>query len=94
MHLPPEALADLIASSSKWRVRIHMKQMGEGTPVMILLHGFGASTFSWREVMAPLAGDRDGDRFRPSGLRTHRAPDARHRTGLVTTPTPMTLNPG
>ena len=24
-------------------------------PTFILLHGFGASTFSWREVMAPLA---------------------------------------
>ncbi|MCU0520937.1 MAG: alpha/beta hydrolase [Anaerolineae bacterium] len=54
--VPPEALAD---PDSRFvevdGVRIHTKQMGEGTPVMILLHGFGASTFSWREVMAPLA---------------------------------------
>jgi pimeloyl-ACP methyl ester carboxylesterase len=54
--LPPEALAD---PDSRFvevdGVRIHYKQMGEGAPVSILLHGFGASTFSWREVMAPLA---------------------------------------
>lgn len=34
---------------------VHYKQYGTGEPVMILLHGFGASTFSWREVMQPLA---------------------------------------
>ena len=28
-------------------------------PVIVLLHGFGASTFSWREVLQPLA--REGD---------------------------------
>jgi pimeloyl-ACP methyl ester carboxylesterase len=36
-------------------ITVHYKQMGSGKPVMILLHGFGASVFSWREVMAPLA---------------------------------------
>ncbi len=30
---------------------IHYKSMGSGDPTMILLHGFGASLFSWREVM-------------------------------------------
>lgn len=34
---------------------VHYKEMGEGEPVFLLLHGFGASTFSWREVMEPLA---------------------------------------
>jgi pimeloyl-ACP methyl ester carboxylesterase len=34
---------------------VHYKQRGSGEPVFILLHGFGASTFSWREVMQPLA---------------------------------------
>jgi pimeloyl-ACP methyl ester carboxylesterase len=34
---------------------LHYKQRGSGEPVFILLHGFGASTFSWREVMDPLA---------------------------------------
>lgn len=37
-------------------VNVHYKQMGNGEPVMILLHGFGASLFSWHAVMAPLAG--------------------------------------
>lgn len=36
-------------------VNVHYKRAGSGEPVMILLHGFGASVFSWREVMAPLA---------------------------------------
>lgn len=36
-------------------IDVHYKQYGSGEPVMILLHGFGASTFSWREVMQPLA---------------------------------------
>ena len=36
-------------------VTVHYKQMGSGEPVFILLHGFGASTFSWREVMEPLS---------------------------------------
>ncbi len=36
-------------------INVHYKQMGSGEPAFILLHGFGASTFSWREVMAPLS---------------------------------------
>jgi pimeloyl-ACP methyl ester carboxylesterase len=34
---------------------LHFKRQGSGEPAFILLHGFGASTFSWREVMDPLA---------------------------------------
>jgi pimeloyl-ACP methyl ester carboxylesterase len=34
---------------------VHYKLVGEGQPVLLLLHGFGASLFSWREVMTPLA---------------------------------------
>lgn len=34
---------------------VHYKRAGQGEPVFILLHGFGASAFSWREVMAPLS---------------------------------------
>jgi len=36
-------------------INIHYKQAGSGNPVFILLHGFGASTFTWREVIEPLA---------------------------------------
>lgn len=36
-------------------LNIHYLEAGTGTPVFILLHGFGASTFSWREVIEPLA---------------------------------------
>ncbi len=34
---------------------VHYKEMGAGQPVFILLHGFGASAFSWREVMEPFS---------------------------------------
>jgi pimeloyl-ACP methyl ester carboxylesterase len=33
---------------------VHVEQMGSGEPV-VLLHGFGGSTYSWREVMPALA---------------------------------------
>jgi pimeloyl-ACP methyl ester carboxylesterase len=36
-------------------VTVHYKEMGEGQKTFILLHGFGASTFSWREVMDDFA---------------------------------------
>jgi len=36
-------------------IQVHYKEQGEGEPALMLLHGFGASLFSWREVMAPLA---------------------------------------
>ncbi len=36
-------------------VQVHYKIYGSGQPVYILLHGFGASTFSWREVTGPLS---------------------------------------
>lgn len=36
-------------------LNVHLKRTGTGEPVFILLHGFGASTFSWREVMEPLS---------------------------------------
>jgi len=34
---------------------VHYKEMGQGEPVFILLHGFGASEYSWREVVEPLS---------------------------------------
>ncbi len=36
-------------------VNVHYKTYGEGEPTFILLHGFGASLFSWRELVEPLA---------------------------------------
>jgi pimeloyl-ACP methyl ester carboxylesterase len=34
---------------------VHYKIGGQGSPAILLLHGFGASVFSWREVMEPLS---------------------------------------
>ncbi|HWR65806.1 MAG TPA: alpha/beta hydrolase [Bellilinea sp.] len=36
-------------------IQVHYKMAGTGEPVMILLHGFGASTYTWHKVMEPLA---------------------------------------
>lgn len=36
-------------------IQVHYKLAGEGEPAVLLLHGFGASVFSWRDVLKPLA---------------------------------------
>jgi pimeloyl-ACP methyl ester carboxylesterase len=36
-------------------LNVYYKAVGQGEPTFILLHGFGASLFSWREVMGPLS---------------------------------------
>jgi pimeloyl-ACP methyl ester carboxylesterase len=52
----PEALADPDSRFVRINgVNIHYKMAGQGEPAIILLHGFGASTFSWREVLQPLS---------------------------------------
>jgi pimeloyl-ACP methyl ester carboxylesterase len=54
--VPPQ---DLAGPESQFAVvhglQVHYKQAGQGEPVLVLLHGFAASTFSWRKVMAPLS---------------------------------------
>jgi pimeloyl-ACP methyl ester carboxylesterase len=54
--VPPEQLAD---ADSKFveinGLTVHYKMMGQGAPYFILLHGFGASLFSWHAVMEPLS---------------------------------------
>jgi pimeloyl-ACP methyl ester carboxylesterase len=53
---PPQALAEPDSQFVEINdINVHYKQLGTGEPVFILLHGFGASTFSWREVIAPLS---------------------------------------
>ena len=36
---------------------MHTKTAGQGELPLVLLHGFGASTYTWREVWEPLAQD-------------------------------------
>ena len=54
--VPVEQLVD---ADSKFvevnALNVHYKTYGQGEPTFILLHGFGASVFSWREVVEPLA---------------------------------------
>ncbi len=53
---PPEQLADPDSRFVEVNgLRLHYKLMGSGRPLILLLHGFGANTSSWRKVMGPLA---------------------------------------
>ena len=55
-YLEPSDLADADSRFMEINgLNVHYKEMSQGDPVFILLHGFGASLFSWREVMAPLS---------------------------------------
>lgn len=52
----PQALAEADSEFVEISgLSVHVKQMGRGERVLVLLHGFTASTFTWREVMGPLA---------------------------------------
>ena len=54
--VPPEQLADPDSRFIEVNgLTVHHNMAGEGEPAVFLLHGFGASTFSWQEVMGPLA---------------------------------------
>jgi pimeloyl-ACP methyl ester carboxylesterase len=54
--VPPKQLADVDSRFMDVNgVEVHYKTLGSGEPAFILLHGFAASAFSWREVMVPLA---------------------------------------
>jgi pimeloyl-ACP methyl ester carboxylesterase len=54
--VPAQFLAD---SESRFAtidgLQVHYKEAGSGLRALILLHGFGASLFSWHEVLQPLA---------------------------------------
>ncbi|MBN2148329.1 MAG: alpha/beta hydrolase [Anaerolineales bacterium] len=50
--LPPKALADPDSQFIEINgLDIHLKVMGQGEPVFVLVHGFGASLYSWHAVM-------------------------------------------
>ena len=54
--VPPEQLADPDSRFVELNsLKVHYKMTGQGDTVLVLLHGLGASTWSWREVMSPLA---------------------------------------
>lgn len=54
--LPPQQLADPDSRFIELNgLTVHYKTAGSGSPLIILLHGFGANLSSWNKVMAPLA---------------------------------------
>lgn len=53
--VPPEQLADPDSLFVEINgLRVHSKTRGAGEPVFVLLHGFGASLYSWNAVLEPL----------------------------------------
>lgn len=53
--LPPEQLADPDSLFVEVNgLKVHYKMRGTGEPVFVLLHGFGASLYSWNAVLEPL----------------------------------------
>ncbi|MBL8088821.1 MAG: alpha/beta hydrolase [Anaerolineales bacterium] len=53
---PIETLADVDSQFVEINdLTVHYKIYGEGETVFILLHGFGASLFSWHEITQPLS---------------------------------------
>jgi pimeloyl-ACP methyl ester carboxylesterase len=54
--VPPEQLADPDSRFIEVNgITVHYKMAGSGRPALVLLHGFAASTFSWREVIGPMS---------------------------------------
>ncbi len=54
--LPPQALADADSQFIEINgLALHVKTLGQGEPVYVLLHGFGASLYSWQSVMEPFS---------------------------------------
>jgi len=54
--LPPQALADADSQFIEINgLQVHVKTLGQGEPVFVLLHGFGASLYSWQPVMEPFS---------------------------------------
>jgi pimeloyl-ACP methyl ester carboxylesterase len=53
---PVAELADLDSQFVELNgLSVHLKTQGQGEPVFVLLHGFGASLYSWNAVMEPFA---------------------------------------
>jgi pimeloyl-ACP methyl ester carboxylesterase len=56
--VPAEQLADPDSQFVEVNgLRVHYKSLGQGEPALLLLHGFGASLYSWHEVMPALGRD-------------------------------------
>jgi pimeloyl-ACP methyl ester carboxylesterase len=54
--LPPQALADPDSQFIKVNnLDVHVKTLGQGEPAIVLLHGFGASLYTWHAVMESLS---------------------------------------
>jgi pimeloyl-ACP methyl ester carboxylesterase len=54
--VPPQELGDAESQFIEIKdQKIHVKKMGQGEPVFLLLHGFASSLYSWHSVMQPLS---------------------------------------
>jgi len=54
--LSPQALSDPDSQFIEINgLDVHVKTLGQGEPVFVLLHGFGASLYSWQSVIEPFS---------------------------------------
>jgi pimeloyl-ACP methyl ester carboxylesterase len=54
--VPAQSLADADSQFVEVNgLEVHVKTAGQGEPVFVLLHGFGASLYSWHAVMQPFS---------------------------------------
>ncbi len=77
--LPPRELAGKDATFVEVKgLDVHVVPRGRGEPAVVLLHGFGASTFSWRDVVDGLGRTRRSIAFdRPAfGLTERPMPES------------------
>ncbi len=47
-------LQPIVAESSSSKIKLHTTTQGTGSPVL-LIHGFGSSSYTWRHVVGPLS---------------------------------------
>ncbi len=59
-------------------VRLRVEEAGRGEPPLVLLHGFAASTFTWRAVLGPLARRHRVVAFDRPGFGFSDRPDPSH----------------
>ena len=59
--VPPEQFADPDSRFVEMNgLQVHHRIAGQGELALVLLYSFGASVFSWREVMEPRSRRRSG----------------------------------
>lgn len=79
----PRDLADPDSQFIELRgIDVHFRAAGQGGPLIILLHGFAASVFSWREALERLGELGQVNCQTPSWSSSHAVATSRNRNVL------------